>query len=84
MVWLHTKKLVVVLAGALLNAVGMNLFLIPADVYASGFAGASQLYFSNCDGIYVIYDFDWYFTFIIKYSRGDFRLENDRQNVYTI
>lgn len=43
MVWLHTKKLMVVLVGALLNAIGMNFFLIPADVYASGFAGISQL-----------------------------------------
>jgi uncharacterized membrane-anchored protein YitT (DUF2179 family) len=43
MVWLHTKKFVVVLIGALLNAVAMNFFLIPADVYASGFTGISQL-----------------------------------------
>jgi uncharacterized membrane-anchored protein YitT (DUF2179 family) len=43
MIWLHTKKMVVVTVGALLNAVAMNFFLIPADVYASGFAGVSQL-----------------------------------------
>lgn len=43
MVWLQTKKFIVVMIGALLNAVGMNFFLIPADVYASGFAGISQL-----------------------------------------
>lgn len=43
MVWLHTKKFIVVLIGALLNAVAMNFFLIPADVYASGFTGISQL-----------------------------------------
>ncbi|MFD2443159.1 YitT family protein [Bacillus sp. CGMCC 1.16607] len=43
MLWLQTKKLAVVLAGALLNAIGMNYFLIPADVYASGFAGLAQL-----------------------------------------
>ncbi|WP_043933081.1 YitT family protein [Bacillus sp. EB01] len=41
--WLHTKKLFIVIIGALLNAIGMNLFLIPADVYASGFTGAAQL-----------------------------------------
>lgn len=29
--------------GALLNAVAMNLFLIPANVYASGFTGTAQL-----------------------------------------
>ncbi|MFX3624100.1 MAG: YitT family protein [Ectobacillus sp.] len=29
--------------GGLLNAIGMNLFLIPANVYASGFAGLAQL-----------------------------------------
>ncbi|MDF0726988.1 YitT family protein [Cytobacillus sp. S13-E01] len=37
------KKLFVVLIGALLNAIGLNLFLIPADVYASGFTGVAQL-----------------------------------------
>ncbi|MDP7977562.1 YitT family protein [Bacillus sp. WLY-B-L8] len=38
-----TKKLVVVIVAGLLNAIGMNLFLTPAKVYASGFAGLSQL-----------------------------------------
>jgi uncharacterized membrane-anchored protein YitT (DUF2179 family) len=37
------KKLLVVIFGALLVAIGMNMFLIPADVYASGFAGLAQL-----------------------------------------
>lgn len=43
MVWLHTKKLFIVLIGALLNAMAMNFFLIPANVYASGFTGIAQL-----------------------------------------
>ncbi|MBA2872081.1 uncharacterized membrane-anchored protein YitT (DUF2179 family) [Anoxybacillus calidus] len=43
MIWLHVKKFAVVLIGALLNAIGMNLFLIPANVYTSGFAGLAQL-----------------------------------------
>jgi len=43
MVWLHTKQLVIVLFGAILNAVAMNFFLIPANVYASGFTGFAQL-----------------------------------------
>jgi uncharacterized membrane-anchored protein YitT (DUF2179 family) len=43
MFWLHAKKFIVVLVGALLNAIAMNFFLIPADVYASGFAGIAQL-----------------------------------------
>jgi len=43
MVWLHTKKFLIVLLGAVLNAIGFNLFLIPANVYAGGFAGAAQL-----------------------------------------
>ncbi|MBO9128669.1 YitT family protein [Bacillus sp. 165] len=38
-----TKKIFIVFIGGLLNAIGMNLFLIPADVYASGFAGLAQL-----------------------------------------
>ncbi|MDQ0162409.1 YitT family protein [Bacillus alveayuensis] len=37
------KKLVIVLFGAFLNALALNLFLIPANVYASGFTGVSQL-----------------------------------------
>ncbi|MGF9965153.1 YitT family protein [Bacillus rhizoplanae] len=37
------KKLVIVMISGLLNAIGMNLFLTPAKVYASGFAGLSQL-----------------------------------------
>lgn len=43
MFWLQTKKLVVVVIGSLLGAIGMNYFLIPANVYASGFTGAAQL-----------------------------------------
>lgn len=37
------KKTFVIILGALLNAIGMNLFLIPANVYASGFVGVAQL-----------------------------------------
>jgi uncharacterized membrane-anchored protein YitT (DUF2179 family) len=43
MLWLQTKKVTVVILGALLNAISMNLFLIPANVYSSGFAGIAQL-----------------------------------------
>ena len=43
MLWLQTKKVVIVIAGALLNALAMNLFLIPANVYSSGFTGIAQL-----------------------------------------
>ncbi|HJV31251.1 MAG TPA: YitT family protein [Bacillales bacterium] len=43
MLWLQTKKVIVVILGALLNAISMNLFLIPANVYSSGFAGIAQL-----------------------------------------
>jgi uncharacterized membrane-anchored protein YitT (DUF2179 family) len=43
MIWSQTQKFIIVLIGALLNAIAMNFFLIPADVYASGFAGISQL-----------------------------------------
>ncbi|WP_456275897.1 YitT family protein [Bacillus sp. AK128] len=39
----ESKKIIIVIIGALLNAVGLNLFLIPAHVYASGFTGVSQL-----------------------------------------
>jgi len=40
---LHVKKMLVVLIGALLNAIALNFFLIPANVYSSGFAGVAQL-----------------------------------------
>lgn len=41
--WDITKKVIVIVAGAVLSAAALNLFLIPANVYASGFAGAAQL-----------------------------------------
>ncbi len=40
---LESKKFVIVVIGALLNALSLNLFLIPANVYASGFTGVAQL-----------------------------------------
>ncbi|MEK3887416.1 YitT family protein [Bacillus sp. FSL K6-3431] len=42
-VWEHTKITTAVIFGALLNAVALNYFLIPANVYASGLTGAAQL-----------------------------------------
>ncbi len=42
-IWLEVKKFAVVIFGALLNAIALNLFLIPANVYASGFTGIAQL-----------------------------------------
>ena len=51
MIWTEGKKIIIVLLGALLNAIAMNFFLIPANVYASGFAGAAQL-LSNILGGY--------------------------------
>ncbi|KAB2337181.1 YitT family protein [Cytobacillus depressus] len=50
MYWLKFKKFIVVLIGALLMAIAMNFFLIPANVYASGFAGAAQLLSSILGG----------------------------------
>lgn len=43
MVWTETKKIIIVVIGALLNAMSLNFFLIPANVYASGFTGIAQL-----------------------------------------
>ncbi|MFE8700334.1 YitT family protein [Cytobacillus sp. FJAT-54145] len=48
----QTKKLIVVIIGAILNAIAMNFFLIPANVYASGFTGVAQL-LSSIFGSYV-------------------------------
>ncbi|THE11231.1 YitT family protein [Bacillus timonensis] len=45
MVYREIKKVFIVIVGALLNAAALNLFLIPADVYSSGFTGVSQLLF---------------------------------------
>ncbi|VEF48710.1 integral inner membrane protein [Bacillus freudenreichii] len=41
--WEVLKKLAVIIAGAFIVAIAMNYFLIPSNVYASGFAGAAQL-----------------------------------------
>ena len=45
------KKIIIVVVGALLNAIAMNFFLIPANVYASGFTGVAQL-LSRSDRIF--------------------------------
>ncbi|MCA1022528.1 DUF2179 domain-containing protein [Halobacillus litoralis] len=37
------KRILIVLFGAVLNAISLNLFLIEANVYASGFTGVAQL-----------------------------------------
>ncbi|MFG6120402.1 YitT family protein [Thalassobacillus sp. B23F22_16] len=37
------KRIIVVIFGAILNAFALNLFLIEANVYASGFTGVAQL-----------------------------------------
>lgn len=37
------KRILIVLLGAVLNAISLNLFLIEANVYASGFTGVAQL-----------------------------------------
>lgn len=39
----YGKKTAIALTAALLNAIGMNFFLIPAKVYASGLNGVAQL-----------------------------------------
>ncbi|MFS0782909.1 YitT family protein [Bacillus sp. 1P06AnD] len=39
----EAKKIIIVIIGAFLNAIALNFFLIPANVYASGFAGLAQL-----------------------------------------
>lgn len=43
MFWLETKKVAVVILGAFLVAISINMFLIPANVYSSGFTGIAQL-----------------------------------------
>lgn len=50
MVWIEVKKILIVLIGALLGAISMNFFLIPANVYASGFTGVAQLLSSILGG----------------------------------
>ncbi|WP_420489571.1 YitT family protein [Neobacillus niacini] len=43
LLWLQSKKIVIVIVGAFLNALAINLFLVPANVYSSGFTGVAQL-----------------------------------------
>ncbi|WP_100330570.1 YitT family protein [Bacillus xiapuensis] len=42
-IYMQIKKAIIVIIGAFLSAAAMNLFLIPANVYASGFTGLAQL-----------------------------------------
>jgi uncharacterized membrane-anchored protein YitT (DUF2179 family) len=39
----EVKKIIIVLIGAFLGAISLNFFLIPANVFASGFTGIAQL-----------------------------------------
>jgi uncharacterized membrane-anchored protein YitT (DUF2179 family) len=41
--WNELKKIVVVVIGAVFLAASLNFFLIPADVFASGFTGVAQI-----------------------------------------
>lgn len=43
LIWLQSKKIVIVIIGAFLNALAINFFLVPANVYSSGFTGIAQL-----------------------------------------
>ncbi|MCM3741086.1 YitT family protein [Oceanobacillus luteolus] len=43
MFMMEAKRIIIVIIGAFLTAVSLNFFLIAANVYASGFAGAAQL-----------------------------------------
>jgi uncharacterized membrane-anchored protein YitT (DUF2179 family) len=43
MFFLEAKRIIVVIFGSFLLAISLNFFLINANVYASGFAGAAQL-----------------------------------------
>lgn len=43
MFMMQAKRIAIVIAGALLNAIALNFFLIGANVYASGFTGMAQL-----------------------------------------
>lgn len=39
----EAKRIIIVIIGALINALALNFFFISADVYASGFTGIAQL-----------------------------------------
>ncbi|WP_017470572.1 YitT family protein [Amphibacillus jilinensis] len=39
----EAKRIIIVIIGALINAIALNFFFISADVYASGFTGFAQL-----------------------------------------
>src|SRR5690625_118051 len=43
MFFMEAKRIIVVILGSFLIAVSLNFFLIDANVYASGFAGAAQI-----------------------------------------
>lgn len=43
MFFFEAKRFIIVILGALLNAMALNFFLIQANVYASGFTGIAQL-----------------------------------------
>ncbi|PXW93102.1 uncharacterized membrane-anchored protein YitT (DUF2179 family) [Streptohalobacillus salinus] len=52
----EAKRIVIVIIGAIINAVALNFFFISADVYASGFTGVAQL-LSTVFSVYLSIDF---------------------------
>lgn len=42
MFFFEAKRFIIVILGALLNAMALNFFLIQANVYASGFTGIAN------------------------------------------
>ncbi|MGL4521872.1 MAG: YitT family protein [Bacilli bacterium] len=60
------NKIIYILIGALLNAIALNFFLIPADVFASGFAGLGQLLSSVCKDFFGLSISTGIFVFLLN------------------
>ena len=83
MIWLETKKTAVVIAGAFLNAISMNFFLIPANVYSSGFTGIAQL-LSKVLTQYTPLNISMGYLLLLLNIPVDFRLDEGRKVFYGV
>ena len=83
-IWEQVKIMTVIIVGSLLCAAAMNFFLIPANVYASGFTGAAQLLsniFTEYTPLNII---NRCIVLTVKYSGCYFRLDKGWEIIYLI
>ena len=82
MFFIEAKRITVVIFGSFLLAISLNFFLINANVYASGFAGAAQLASSVIEDYLGISDQHRNSTTHLQYSGFYIRMVQSRTRIH--